>query len=202
VRSFSNRYIVLYAAALVAVAALLLTVVSVSLQPRQQHNRQLETQRMILKAAGIDATPADAGRLYAAHIREVRLLEQDSLTAWMYGTSCILPVRGNGLWGPIWGYICFDRDWTVTGAVFDHQGETPGLGGEIATEAFARRFIGKSCTDTSYTRFVPIVLTKHADPASRHEVDAISGGTMTSNGVTAMLRDCLSKYQDCMLHER
>jgi Na+-transporting NADH:ubiquinone oxidoreductase subunit NqrC len=47
--------------------------------------------------------------------------------------------------------------------------------------------VGKSCTDSLMTRFVPIVLKKHADPGSPYEVDAISGGTMTSNGVTAML---------------
>ena len=198
-KTFSNRYVFLYSAALVAVSALILTLVSTSLKPRQERNREVEKKQMILKAAGIVATTKDAEELYAENIREVNLLDRDSLPAYLYETSCIIPVQGTGLWGPIWGYICFDEGWVIYGAVFDHKGETPGLGGEIATDAFAQRFIGKSCTDSLFTEFVPIVLKKQADPDSPHEVDAISGGTMTSNGITAMLETCLSKYKDYML---
>lgn len=192
---------VLYSAALVAVAALLLTVVSVSLKPRQVRNQAVEKKQMILKVAGITAATEDVERCYAEHIREVHLLNRDTLPAYLCGTRCIIPVRGVGLWGPIWGYICFNEDWVVDGAVFDHQGETPGLGGEMATDAFATRFIGKCCIDSLMTHFVPIVLKKHADPSSPYEVDAISGGTMTSNGISEMLRVELSKYQEYMLHE-
>lgn len=198
-KTYSNRYILLYSAALVTVVAVILTVVSVSLKPLQARNQAIEKKQMILKAAGIASTTESAERLYADHIREVNLLQRDSLPAYLCESHCIIPVEGTGLWGPIWGYLCFDEQWVITGAVFDHKGETPGLGGEIATDAFAQRFIGKSCTDTLFTRFIPIVLKKQADPASPYEVDAISGGTMTSNGVTAMLSDCLSKYQDYML---
>ena len=198
-KSFSNRYIFIYSAVLVVVAALILTVVAVSLKPLQTRNQAVEKKQMILKAAGIVSTPETAEQLYAENIREVNILDRDSLPAYLYETSCIIPVQGTGLWGPIWGYLCFSEDWEIYGAVFDHKGETPGLGGEIATEAFANRFIGKSCTDSMFTQFIPIVLKKQADPNSPYEVDAISGGTMTSNGVTAMLKDCLSKYQDYML---
>ena len=198
-KTFSNRYVFLYSAALVTVSALILTLVSTSLKPRQERNREVEKKQMILKAAGIVSTTKDAEKLYDENIREVNLLDRDSLPAYLYETSCIIPVQGTGLWGPIWGYICFSEDWVIDGAVFDHKGETPGLGGEIATDAFARRFIGKSCTDSLFTEFVPIVLKKQADPDSPYEVDAISGGTMTSNGITAMLETCLSKYKDYML---
>ena len=198
-KTYSNRYIFIYSAVLVAVAALILTVVAVSLKPLQTRNQAVEKKQMILKAAGIVSTPETAEQLYAENIREVNILDRDSLPAYLYETSCIIPVQGTGLWGPIWGYLCFSEDWEIYGAVFDHKGETPGLGGEIATEAFANRFIGKSCTDSMFTQFIPIVLKKQADPNSPYEVDAISGGTMTSNGVTAMLKDCLSKYQDYML---
>ena len=198
-KTYSNRYIFIYSAVLVVVAALILTVVAVSLKPLQTRNQAVEKKQMILKAAGIVSTPETAEQLYAENIREVNILDRDSLPAYLYETSCIIPVQGTGLWGPIWGYLCFSEDWEIYGAVFDHKGETPGLGGEIATEAFANRFIGKSCTDSMFTQFIPIVLKKQADPNSPYEVDAISGGTMTSNGVTAMLKDCLSKYQDYML---
>ena len=59
-RQFSNRYIFLYSAALVAVAALVLTVVSTSLKPLQQRNQQAETKQMILKTIGVDATRDNA----------------------------------------------------------------------------------------------------------------------------------------------
>ena len=76
----------------------------------------------------------------------------------------------------------------MVGAVFDHKGETPGLGGEIATDKFAQRFIGKKM-DTQ-----AIHLAKNADRSNPYEVDAISGGTMTSNGVTAMLQKAYEDY--------
>lgn len=198
-KTYSKRYIFVYSTALVIVSALILSVVSISLKPRQERNQAVEKKQMILKAAGITSTTQNAAQLYADNIREVNILDRDSLPAYLYETSCIIPVRGTGLWGPIWGYICFDEDWVICGAVFDHKGETPGLGGEISTEAFAWRFIGKSCTDSLLTKFVPIVLKKNANPGSPHEVDAISGGTMTSNGVTDMLEECLSRYQEYML---
>ena len=98
-------------------------------------------------------------------------------------------MRGTGLWGPIWGYLALDSTSTVVGAVFDHKGETPGLGGEIATDKFAQRFIGKKMD------VQPIHLKKNADKNNPHEVDAISGGTMTSNGVTAMLQKAYENYK-------
>ena len=103
----------------------------------------------------------------------------------------IIPLKGNGLWGPIWGYIALADDSfsTVVGAVFDHQGETPGLGAEIATDNFAKRFIGKRM------ELRPIKLTKNADKDSPYQVDAISGGTMTSNGVSDMLEKAWEDYE-------
>jgi Na+-transporting NADH:ubiquinone oxidoreductase subunit C len=107
----------------------------------------------------------------------------------------IVPVRGKGLWGPIWGYISFDADMnTINGAVFDHQGETPGLGAQIATEGFQVQFKGKTIFDDS-GKFVSIDVVKGgAPPDAPHKVDAISGGTLTSKGLQAMLSDCLQGY--------
>ncbi|MCL2097547.1 MAG: NADH:ubiquinone reductase (Na(+)-transporting) subunit C [Bacteroidales bacterium] len=106
----------------------------------------------------------------------------------------IIPVRGMGLWGPIWGYLSLNDDFdTIFGAVFDHKGETPGLGAEIAEKAFAQQFIGKKIF-TGQT-FVSVKLMKGGAPKNDpHAVDAISGGTITSNGVSDMLRDCLDQY--------
>ena len=111
----------------------------------------------------------------------------------------IVPLQGKGLWGPIWGYLALDKDFnTVSGATFGHKGETPGLGAEIAENAFQQQFIGKQLFDT-LGHFTSITVQKGgADKyagGAEHAVDAISGGTMTSNGVTAMLSGCLEYYR-------
>lgn len=109
----------------------------------------------------------------------------------------IIPVYGKGLWGPIWGYVSLNDDLsTIYGANFAHKGETPGLGAEIDTKAFQAKFIGKQIFDKSGT-FVSVRVLKGgtANPESNHEVDGISGGTITSVGVDEMLKDCLSSYE-------
>lgn len=181
-KNFSNSYIFIYSAVLVVVAALILTVVAVSLKPAQEKNQRAETKQMILKTIGIEATRDDADQLYAQHITEAD-------NYYTFDGGIILPLKGTGLWGPIWGYLALDNTSTVVGAVFDHKGETPGLGGEIATDKFASRFIGKKM-DTQ-----AIHLKKNADRGNPYEVDAISGGTMTSNGVTAMLAKAYEDYK-------
>ena len=180
-KTFSNRYIFIYSAVLVAVVALILTVVSVSLKPLQERNQQAETKQMILKTIGVEATRDNADELYAKHITEADGYCQ-------FAEGIVLPLHGTGLWGPIWGYLALDCSGNVVGAVFDHKGETPGLGGEIASDKFAQRFIGKMMDEH------PIYLTKNADKDNPYQVDAISGGTMTSNGVTAMLEKAFEKY--------
>ena len=182
-KNFSNTYIFIYSAVLVVVAALILTVVSVSLKPLQEKNQRAETKQMILKTIGIEATRDNADQLYAQHITEAD-------GHYTFDGGIILPLKGTGLWGPIWGYLALDQTSTVVGAVFDHKGETPGLGGEIATDKFASRFIGKRMDSE------PIHLKKNADQSNPYEVDAISGGTMTSNGVTAMLAKAFNDYQN------
>jgi len=109
----------------------------------------------------------------------------------------IIPVYGKGLWGPIWGYVSLDEDLsTVYGANFAHKGETPGLGAEIETKEFQKQFPGKQIFNEQ-GEFVSVNIMKGgtADPNSKYEVDGISGGTITGNGVDAMLKDCLSSYE-------
>ena len=180
-KQFSNRYMLFYALGLAAVVAIVLTVVSVSLKPRQTRNQEAESKQMILKTIGIEATLDNADALFEAAVKPC----DDYYT---FDGGVIIPLKGNGLWGPIWGYLALDSNMTVVGAIFDHQGETPGLGGEIATDKFAKRFVGKKMDSQA------IRLTKHADPANPYEVDALSGSTMTSNGVTEMLFKAFEQY--------
>ena len=107
----------------------------------------------------------------------------------------IIPVRGKGLWGPIWGYIALEEDLnTVYGASFGHKGETPGLGAEIDTEEFQKQFKGKKILDQQGS-FVSVHLKKGgAAPDDPHGVDAVSGGTITSGGVSEMLQRTIKTY--------
>ncbi len=111
----------------------------------------------------------------------------------------IIPMLGTGLWGPIWGNIALTSDFKkVVGVFFDDKSETPGLGGEIKTPKFENQFIGKTIFDNE-GHFTSIAVVKGGvvklPPDQRiHGVDAISGGTLTSNGVDAMLRNTLKSY--------
>ncbi len=115
----------------------------------------------------------------------------------------ILPLRGKGLWGPIWGYLALDADMnTVYGVVFDHKGETPGLGAEISTKWFQKPFIGKQIFDKD-NKLVSIEVVKGgADKNDIHGVDAISGGTITSKGVQQMLIDNLDTYKNFLKNKK
>ena len=110
----------------------------------------------------------------------------------------VLPLHGAGLWGPIWGYIGMTSDFqNVVGVVFDHKSETPGLGAEITTEKFRSQFQGK--TIFSGGEFVSIDVVKGgvanlAADLQKHSVDAISGGTITSQGVNKMIENVLGSY--------
>jgi len=110
----------------------------------------------------------------------------------------VIQLQGAGLWGPIWGYIGMSSDFqNVVGVVFDHKSETPGLGAEITTEKFRSQFKGK--TIFSGGEFVSIDVVKGgvanlASDLQKHSVDAISGGTITSNGVNNMIENVLGSY--------
>ena len=105
----------------------------------------------------------------------------------------IIPLRGKGLWGPIWGFISFNDDLnTVFAAVFDHKAETPGLGAEINTSLFQDVFQGKTIFEKG--EFVSIFVQKGGSKGDIHKVDGISGGTITSDGVTDMLNERLKRY--------
>jgi Na+-transporting NADH:ubiquinone oxidoreductase subunit C len=110
-------------------------------------------------------------------------------------TYYVIPVRGKGLWGPIWGYIALEGDMnTIYGVSFGHKAETPGLGAEIETEAFQQQFAGKKIFKQSGDFASVKVIKGGAAPSDPHGVDAISGGTVTSNGVTEMLQRTLRSY--------
>ena len=111
-------------------------------------------------------------------------------------TKYIIPLRGAGLWGPIWGYVALNDDKnTVFGTYFSHASETPGLGAEIALPKFQQEFVGKHILNDR-NEFVSIAVMKAGQTSDTQEqVDAISGGTITSKGVEAMLLNSIGQYE-------
>ncbi len=111
-------------------------------------------------------------------------------------TNYVIPMVGKGLWGPIWGYAAISSDFnTLMGATFDHKGETPGLGAEINKDFFEKPFSGKQIFDSDGEFMSIKVIKGGADPSDLHGVDAISGGTITSNGVSEMLERTFKAYE-------
>ena len=112
----------------------------------------------------------------------------------------ILPIHGNGLWDIIWGYIALDKDLnTIKGAVFDHKGETPGLGSRIAEGDVQSRFIGRKIYDSD-GGLVSVTMLKGEGNAEKllddHHVDGLAGATITARGVNNMLLNYLEHYQN------
>ena len=109
----------------------------------------------------------------------------------------IIPMVGSGLWGPVWGFVALQDDYnTVYGATYAHKAETPGLGAEINTDSFEEPFEGKKIIDQS-GYFVSIKVKKGgAEKGNLHQVDGITGGTITSDGVSNMLYNTLTVYHN------
>lgn len=116
-------------------------------------------------------------------------------------TRYILGMRGTGLWGPVWGYIAIESDLnSVFYANFDHKGETPGLGAEIKQPIFQDQFgLDKGKRIYNGSEFKGIVVekkgrTSESSPEFAHVVNGISGGTITSDGVSYMLQKYLKAF--------
>lgn len=225
-KDFSNRYIFVFAVVMVAIVAAVLSAAAMLLQPRQELNREIEKKKNILASVRIEATKDNASELYEKVIRESLVIntrgevvqnvdpftvdlrveqrkpvDQQSLPLFIANPSdslvvVIIPLEGKGLWGPIYGYMSLEADFnTVYGVTFDHKGETPGLGAEINTSWFEEMFTGKKIYEGESLVSVKVIKGGAADD-DPHGVDAISGGTITSNGLQDMLFDCLTKYQE------
>lgn len=205
----SNLYIVVYSTVMVVVVAAVLAVAALSLQSRQYANELNEKKQSIL--ASLAAPEANYDEFIEARVLnaageqvegDVFALLNDLPAAFAAGKfpvfeakdgRVVIPVTGSGLWGPIWGYVALEKDMnTLAGIIMAHKGETPGLGAEIATPKYQAKFVGKQLFEGD--EFVSVTLRKGGAKEPAHEVDAISGGTKTSDGVTAMLRESLKNY--------
>ncbi|MBO7609693.1 MAG: NADH:ubiquinone reductase (Na(+)-transporting) subunit C [Muribaculaceae bacterium] len=108
----------------------------------------------------------------------------------------VIPIYGAGLWGPIWGFVAVNDDGkTIYGANFSHASETPGLGARITEKEFQKQFENKSLfQDEKFTSVS--VMKKGQKPTNGSDyVDAISGATITSRGVSTMMESCMAAYE-------
>ena len=112
----------------------------------------------------------------------------------------VLPVYGAGLWGPIWGYVAVNDDGnTIYGANFSHEGETPGLGARISDKDFQDEFVDKHLFQEGEFKGVVVLKKGLKSVTGAEQVDALTGATITSLGVSAMLEDCLTPYKGFLL---
>lgn len=111
-------------------------------------------------------------------------------------TKYVIPVYGAGLWGPIWGFVAVSEDGsTVYGANFSHQGETPGLGARIAEQPFQDAFKDKQLFKEGAFKNVEVVKKGQKPSNDGDYVDALTGATITSRGVSDMLATGLAPYE-------
>ncbi len=200
----SNIYTFVYMTVVVIIVAVLLAVVSQALAPKQQANILLDKQKQILGALKVDFSQADPAEVYYTLVQDtLRYGEQEVYVANLNGAvKYILPLSGKGLWGGIGGYLALDEDKnTIYGVNFNHESETPGLGAKIVEPEFRSQFEGKHIRNAEGAVVSVAVLKagKHAE--GQEQVDAISGATITSSGVSTMLEVNLGEYAEFLNQE-
>jgi len=106
----------------------------------------------------------------------------------------VLPIEGAGMWGTMYGFLALDRDGnTVRGLTFYEQKETPGLGGEIANPKWQALWVGRKAYDERWEPKLAVIKGSAGPPEKDpHRIDALSGATITSNGVSHVVRFWLS----------
>ena len=192
----SNAYIIIYSAVLVVIVAFLLAFVYQALKPMQDANVALDIKKQILYSLNIrDLDGAEAEAKYAEVVKEEKDVDGQKVYECQIDGKDILvaSLKGMGLWGGISGYVAIDPEGKVFGAYFNHESETAGLGAEIKdSQEWQEKFIGKQIWDEQGNVVLSIV-KKVEDPAT--QVDVVTGATLTSNGVDAMLKDGLKNVK-------
>ena len=214
-----NVYTFCYAAVMVIIVAFLLAFVASALKETQDANVANDTKGQILSALGYDKATIDVAKVYEEKVKD-NLFEAGELKPYeekfntTYGSlikegklhvftgttangepAYVLPVVGRGLWGGLWGYIAVNeaKD-KVLGTYFYHESETAGLGARIGEKWFQDQFIGKPIFGEDGN--VALTVTKAGAAQSEFEVDGVTGATLTSNGVAAMVKEGLTAYKE------
>ncbi len=219
----SDLYAIIYSAVVVVIVAFLLAGVSSVLKPRQDANIELDKKKQILSSLNKKDLD-DPATTYKDLIVHDLIVSAEGDTIAMSGgfdltsddvkkgklplyvakvggqTKYILPMTGNGLWGGIWGYIALNDDCnTIYGVYFSHASETPGLGAEIAGDKFQNSFTkdkdGNAIVKKVFENGkVALTVEKAKKAGENYHIDAVSGATLTCNGVDKMLKTQLAPY--------
>ena len=196
----SNAYIIIYSTILVVIVAFLLAFVFQTLKPMQDANVALDVKKQILYSLnirGLDGQEAEAK--YAEVVKsEEKAGDQLYYICDIKGEKkYVFPLKGMGLWGGISAFVSVNDDLnTIYGAYFNHESETAGLGAEIKdSQEWQEKFQGKRIFDENGELKIAVA-KKVENPSS--EVDCVTGATLTSNGVSDMLREGLKKYVDIL----
>lgn len=219
----SNVYTVVYASVMVIIAAFLLAFVASVLKDKQDANVANDKRGQILSSLNIRNVEDVTGEYKKVILNDLVLdvngkvlqekggfdVESKDITAKdpaskklpLYvakvnnDTIYVVPLYGRGLWGGISGYLALKKDFdTVYGAYFTHESETAGLGARIVEEEFQDKFKNKKAFADSTFQKVALSLSKKVED-KEHQVDAITGATLTSNGVSEMFQSSLRPYQ-------
>ncbi len=197
----SNTYTIVYSIVIVVIVAVLLALASQLLSPRQQANALLDKQKQILVALNQDYSHTNPAELYLSLVNDTVYVGEEKLPVYVATidgeTKYVFELKGTGLWGGIGGYLALDADKnTIYGVNFNHESETPGLGAEIVTAKFRNQFNGKHIRNAQGDLCSVAVLKagKAADNGAE-QVDAVSGATITSTGVSDMLYNRLHEYE-------
>lgn len=210
-----NAYTIIYSTVIVVVVAFLLAFVVSALKPQQDANVKIDTMQHKLNALNIRGLDK---AVVEEKFNDLKIGEEvmGDVTVEEFAvdgsTKYLVPVSGRGLWGGIWGFIALDDDLnTIYGTDFQHESETAGLGALIAEQPFQDSFRGKKvfAEGASEVTLSVVKKGKQGDLAPENYVDGITGATLTSNGVDAMLKDCLIKVvktnaeaeHDCANHK-
>ncbi len=220
----SNKYTLIYSIVMVLVVAILLTVVALSLQPRQQQNIEVEKKRNILASLNIETTPSNAEELYKKYIvKEIAVNTNgdiiENVNAFTINLkeelkkdnkAQVLPVfiaksddgsakyvfalQGKGLWGAIWGYISLKDDFKTVYGAYFAHASETPGLGAEIATPWYQKQFNGKVIFNENNEFVSIDVIKGGAGDNPSGVDAVSGGTITSKGLKNMLETCLSAY--------
>ena len=197
----NNIYTFVYMTIVVVIVAVVLAFANQVLKPLQEANVQLDKQKQILGALKVDFAGQDPAAVYDGIIKTndtISFKGQQVYVAHLNDSTIkyVLPLSGKGLWGGIGGYLALDADKnTIYGVNFNHESETPGLGAKIVETEFREKFEKKQIFKDSVLVSVSVLKKgKTCEAGEKYQVDAISGATITSAGVSTMLKDNLEGY--------
>lgn len=228
-RTDTNSYTIIFSVILVLVVGSLLAFFANATKEMRDNNDKVKTQMDILTAMGVDSDRTNATEVFNEYIKQQFVIEGEKVTedkeAYLINIKkeldnakqglvqklplfvgekdgkkvYIVPVRGNGLWDAIWGYIALNDDLkSINGVYFDHKGETPGLGANITESFFKDDFKGEMLFDAEGNYKSVEISKSNGDPNNEdktdNQVDAISGATITGTGVGAMLKSGIKLY--------